>query len=117
MQLNRRQIHLQQTHILHDQRIRACLVKLPREIARRFQFVIVKNGVESDKHTRMVAMRMRCQPCDVGHGIFRLGSRAECRTADIYRIRAMIYGLDTDIGIAGGSKQFEMAWVCLHKSC
>jgi hypothetical protein len=56
MQLNRRQVHLQQAHVLHDQRIDAGFVQLPDLLARRFQLSIMQDGIERNEDARTVAV-------------------------------------------------------------
>lgn len=45
VQLNRRQIHFQQGHVLHDQRIGPRPVHIPSQLAGAFEFVIPQDGV------------------------------------------------------------------------
>jgi hypothetical protein len=69
VQLDRRQVEFEQTHVLDDQRIGADLVQLPRQLPRRFQFVIAQQGVERNQDLRVVAVRMLDEAADVGDRI------------------------------------------------
>ncbi len=57
MQLDGRQVHFKQCHVLHDERIHAGLVQLPDLLARRLQFGIVQDGIERDEDAGAVAVR------------------------------------------------------------
>jgi hypothetical protein len=49
VQLDRRQVQLQQAHVLHDQRVGAGVVELPGQLARALQLVVAQDGVERDE--------------------------------------------------------------------
>jgi hypothetical protein len=111
VQLDRRQVELQQAHVLQDQRVDAGVVQLPDLLARRFEFVVGEDGVEGDEHARVVAVRVFGQPRDVGDFVGCRRARAERRPADIHRIGAVVDGFDADIGVTRGGEQFELMGV------
>ena len=76
--------------------------------ARRFQFVVGKDGVEGDENARVEAVRMLDQPRDVGDVVGRRSACAECRPADVHGIGAVIHRFDADVGIACGGEQFDL---------
>ena len=98
MQLNRRQIDLQQPHILQDQRIGAGLVHLPGELAGALDFVIAQDGVEGDENLGMEAVGIRGEALNVGHRVAGAVAGAELGAADIHGIGTVFDGLDADIG-------------------
>jgi len=108
VQLDRRQIELQQAHVLHDQRIRAGLVQLPGQAPRALQLVVVENGVERGEHAGVEAVRVSRQPGDVADLVAGMRTRAEGRTADINGVGPVFDGLDADIGVLGGGEEFEV---------
>jgi hypothetical protein len=107
MQLDRRQVKLQQAHVLHDQRIRPGLVHLPGQAARRLDFVVVENRVEGDEDPGVEAVRVGRQALDVGHRVAGVVARAEGRPADIHGVGAMPDRLDGDFGIPRGGEEFK----------
>jgi hypothetical protein len=107
MQLDRRQVELQQAHVLHDQRIRARLVKLPGQAPRLVELVVAQDRVERDENFGVVAVRVGCQPLDVGDAVAGVRPRTEGRPADVHRVGAMRDRLDAEVGILGGGEQFK----------
>ena len=114
VQVERRKIEFQQSHVLHDQRIHADVVAVMREFARCFQFVIVQDGVECDENFRVETVGEVHQFGDVFNRIARLVARAEQRPADIDGIRAVQDGFAADGGgfcwckkLKGGGEEFE----------
>ena len=108
MQLDRRQVELQQAHVLDDQGIGAGVVQLNDLAACRFQFVVGEDGVEGDEYARVEAVRVFDQPRDVGDFVGRRRARAERWPTDVHRIGAVVDGLDADIGVARGREQFKL---------
>ncbi len=74
----------------------------------------MKNGVERDKHLRMIAVGMLHQTGDVLHGVGRFGAGAKGWAADIDGIRAVIDGFYPVIGIFCRCEQFEVFAGFLH---
>ena len=89
MQFNGRNIQLQHAHILDNQRVHAGFVQIGYQTLRRFQFIIMKNGVQGHEHLRAVAVGKWHQSGDVAQAIAGVVTRAEARSADIDRIRAV----------------------------
>lgn len=106
MELQRRHVKLEQPHVLHDQRIDARIVKLPRQLARLFDLGVVEDGVEGNEDLCVKAMRKLDKPRNVRNRIRRPGTRTESRPADIHGIGPMLDGLDADIGIPCRRKEF-----------
>jgi hypothetical protein len=107
VQLQRRQVELQQAHVLHDQRVGAGFIHLPGHASRLLQLVVAQDRVEGDEDPGVEAVRKGRQALDVLHRIAGAVARAEGRAADIHRIGAVLDRLDADLGIFGGGEQFE----------
>ena len=101
------QVELQQSHVLHDQRIDTRVVTVVCQLASRFQLGIVQDGVERDVDARVEAVRMVHQFCDVFDRIACLVARAESGAADINRIGAVQNGIAADGGGFRRGEQFE----------
>jgi hypothetical protein len=108
VQLDRRQVDLQQAHVLHDQHVGAGVVHVPGHAPRGLEFVIAQDGVERDEDARAEAVRMAAQPLDVPDAVAGRCPRAEARPADVDGVGAMVDGLDADLGIARGCQEFEL---------
>ena len=108
MQRDRRNVQLQNAHILHDQRIDAGVVQLVDVFARRLQLVVVQDRVHRHKNPRAVTMRKLREARNISHRVLGLATRAKRRAADVHRIRAVQHRLAPDVGIAGGGQQFKM---------
>ena len=108
VQLDRRQVELQQAHVLDDQRVDAGVVELMNLPACRFEFVVAQDGVEGDEHARIEAVRVVHQLCDIRNVVGGGCTCAERRPADVYRIGAMVDGFDADAGVARGREQFKL---------
>ena len=106
VQLDGRQVQLQQAHVLDDQRIHPGVMQLPDQLVRALQFVVTQDGVERDTDARVITMRMAHQAGDLGHRIGRLVARAKAGAADVDGVSTVVDGLDANVGIAGGGKQF-----------
>ena len=61
-------------------------------------------------------MGMGDQSGDIGNRISRLGTRAKNGTTNVYRVRAMDDRFDTEVGVFGGSQQFERAFFVAHET-
>ena len=105
MQLNRRQIDFQQTHVLNNQCIDARIVELPGQLAGGLQFVVAQNGVERDEDAAVEAVRIVGQPGNVLHAVVGGSTGTERGAADVNGVGTMNHGFDTDVGIAGGGKK------------
>jgi CHASE1-domain containing sensor protein len=107
VQLDRRQLELQQAHVLHDQRVGAGLVELPGQLARALELIVAQDRVDGDEDARAEAVRVARQTLDVGHRVAGLVARTEIRPADVDGIGTVVDRLDADVGVTGGSEQFE----------
>jgi hypothetical protein len=107
VQVDRREIQLQQAHVLDDQRIDPGVVILVYQAARGFQFGIVQDGIESDENARPVAVRELDQRGDLADGVDRVVARAERRPADVDCVRAMQDGFAADGGGFGWGEEFK----------
>jgi hypothetical protein len=101
MELDGRQVHFQQAHVLDDQRIHPGFMHLPGHAAGRFQFVVAQDGVERDEDLAAIAVGMAHQSLDVLDRVARRRPRTKTGPADVDRIRPVVHGLDADLGIAG----------------
>ena len=57
MQRNRRNVQLQNAHILHDQRIDPRVVQLVDVFARGLKLVVMQDSVDGHENARSVTMR------------------------------------------------------------
>ncbi len=89
VQLNRWDIHLKHTHILHDQRIDAGLIQVSDQTLRRLQFIIMKNGVQGHKHLRPETVGEWHQFSDIAQAVAGIMAGAKTRAADIDRVGTM----------------------------
>ncbi|MET3717920.1 hypothetical protein ABMD26_004168 [Pseudomonas sp. PvP001] len=108
MQLDRRNIQLHDPQVLHDQGIHAGVVQLVDQLARRFQFVVVQDGVERGEHPRVIAASEGHQLGDVAQLVAGVVTRAEAGPADVDGVGAMQDGLAGDGNVACGAEQFEV---------
>ncbi len=102
MQLNGGQIHLEQTHVLNNQRIHTCVVQLPHQFAGFFKLCIVKNGVDGGENTCVVAVGKLHQLCNISHRVGRIGPRAEHWPTKVNRVCAVQNSLATNFNVACG---------------
>ena len=115
MQLDRRQVELQQPHVLDDEGVGTGFVQLPGQLARGLQLVVAQDGVERDEDARVEAVRVAAQALDVGQRVARAGARAEAGAADVDGIGAVVHGFDADGGIARGGKEFDLVGQQRHR--
>ena len=108
MQLDWRQVHFQQAHVLDDDGIHAGVVQLPDLLAHGLQLVVAQDGVLRDEDACMVAVCVLHQARNVLHAVGGVHARAKGRAADVDGIGAMVDGFDADIGVTGGAEQFEL---------
>ena len=108
MQLDGRQVHLQDAHVLDDQRIHSGVVQLPDQLARGFQLGVMQDGVERGKNARMVAVGKLRQAGDVLEAVAGIVPGTKAGAADIHRIRAMQDGFTADFGSFGGGQQLDL---------
>ena len=108
VQLDGRQIQLQQTHVLDDERVDAGLVHPPGQAARRLQLVVAQDCVEGDEDAGVETVRVVGQALDVGHCVAGAGARAKTRATDVHGVGAMVHGFDADVGVARGREQFKV---------
>ena len=107
MQLDRRQVELQQTHVLHDQRVGTGVVHLPGDAPRFLQFVVVQDGVQRHQHAGVVTVGMFGEGRDLRDVVAGVGARAEGRAADIDGVGTMVDGLDAELAGLGRGEQLE----------
>jgi hypothetical protein len=112
MQLDRRHVDLEQPHVLNDQGIHACVIKLPSQFAGTFELVITQDGVERDKDAAVESVGVLHQLGDVLHRVVRRGACPKRRPTNVDRIGAMVDGFDANVEGAGGGEEFEV--VRLH---
>ena len=112
MQLDRRQIAHQQSHVLNDQRINACVVSLMGEPYGLRQFLIGKDRIQCHIDTSVETVREGSKTLYFRHGVPGIGAGAEKRSADIDGISAVFEGFDADIASPAGSEKFESTGRC-----
>ncbi|MNT44186.1 hypothetical protein D3C72_1807030 [compost metagenome] len=115
VQLDRRQIQLQDAHILHDQRIDTRVVQLPDQLARGVQLGVVQDGVERGEDARVVAVGKLHQLGDFRHAVTGVVPRAKARPADIDRVRTVQNRLAADVDVLGGGQQLNLVRQQTHE--
>jgi len=108
VQLDRRQVHLEHRHVLHDQRVDAGVVQLADLLFGRFQLGVVQDRVHRHEDARAVAVREFDEARDVFQRIAGVVARAERGPADVDGVRAVQDGFAADLGGFGGGQQFEL---------
>ena len=108
VQLDGRQVELQQAHVLDDERVGPGVVHLPGHLACALQLVVAQDGVERDEHPAVEAVGVGDQALQLADVVARPGARAEGRAADVDGIGAVVDGLDADVGIARGGEQLDL---------
>ena len=93
---------------LNDERIHPGVMQLPGQLASGLELVVAQDGVEGDEDAAVKAMGVLHQPGDVLHAVVGRRARTKRRAADVDSVRAVLDGLDADVGRAGGGEQFEL---------
>ncbi len=78
------------------------------QLARRFQLVVMQDGVDGGEHAGVVTTGEFDQLSDIAHVVARVVARAEARAANVDGVGAMQDGLARDGDIAGGAEQFQV---------
>ncbi len=90
MQLDRRQIHPQKSHILHDQTIHSGPTDIVRQPLRLLQFRLIQQRIHRSENPDSETMGIAAQPFDIRQRHTRIDTRTESRRADIERIGTTI---------------------------
>ncbi|OIQ74109.1 hypothetical protein GALL_442510 [mine drainage metagenome] len=96
VQLDRRQVKLQQAHVLDDQCIHPRVIELPGQLAGALQFVVTQNGVEGDKNAAVETVRVLHQLRDVADAVVGAGTRAKRWPTDVDRVGTVVDGFDAN---------------------
>jgi len=107
VELDRRQVELQQAHVLDDEGVGAGVVAFPGDAAGGLQFLVLEDGVEGYQYPGVVAVGEFAEAGDVGHAVARIGPGAEGRAADIDGVGAVDDGFHAEVGILGGGEEFK----------
>lgn len=94
------EVHLQQRHILHYQRVGSGAPQVVDEPAHLVELIVVDYGVDGDIYFRSEAVGISAYASDFGHAV---GGRLACAVAggsDIHCVGAVAYGLDGSVGVA-----------------
>ena len=114
MQLDRRDIKLQNPHVLHNQCINAGFIQAHNQLLRRFQLIIMQNRIQGNEDFCAIAMGKRHQVGNILQAIAGIMPRAKSRTTDINGVSAMENGFTGNRRIAGGAKKFKMSVLRVH---
>ena len=107
MQLDRRQVDLQQPHVLHDQRIGSGIPDIPGDAAGFLKFAVVQDGIQRHQHAGVVAVGVCAERRDLADLVAGVGTRAEGRAADVDGVGSVVDGLDAELPGLGGGEQFQ----------
>ena len=86
MQLDGRQVHLQDAHVLNDERIHTGVVKLPDQRSARLQLIVTQDGVDRGEHPAAKAVRVVGQTAQLTYAVVGRSPRAKRGSADVDRI-------------------------------
>jgi hypothetical protein len=104
VELNGRQVHFQQAHVLDDERIGAGFIQLPGQQAAAVELVIVQDGIERDKDLGAVAVGKIAQAFDIGDIVAGAITGAKGRATDVDGIGAVLDGFNAEIGVLAGAR-------------
>ena len=104
----RRQVHLQDSHILNQYGIHPGLVKLVYQTLGSLQLVIIENGVDGDEHFHPKPVGIRTELADVVNAIARRCTGTKARRTDIDGISTVVDSSKTALQILGGRQQFQL---------
>ena len=106
MEGNRREVHLQQTQVLHDEGVHSGAVERPYESLCFGEFVVPKNGVERHVDARAERVGKAAQRGDVFNGVAGSGTCAEARSAYVDGVGAVEYGFASALSVACRCEEF-----------
>jgi hypothetical protein len=75
VELDRRQVELEEAHVLDDQRVGAGLVELADQALGAGHFLVEQDGVAGHEDPRAEAVGVAGQALDVGDGVLGVGAR------------------------------------------
>ena len=104
----RRQVQLQDTHILNQNGIHTRLVELVYQLPGSLQLVIIDNGIDGYENLHRKLVGILTKPADVVKAIARRSPGTEARRPDIYRISTMVDGSHAALQVLGGCQQFQL---------
>ena len=105
MQLYRRNLHAEQSQVLHDECIDPGLHGLKDGLPRSLQFLLVDKRIESKEDFGPETAGVCRQLSDVGETVAGSLPGSECRSCDIYGIGTAVYSRDADVLIPGRSQK------------
>ncbi len=108
MQLDRRDVQLHHAQVLDDQGVDTGVVQLMNQLARRFQLVVVEDGVDGGEDACMVATGELDQFGDLADFIAGVVARAEARAADVDGVSAVQDRLASNCDVTGRAEQFQV---------
>ncbi len=110
MQLDGRNVHVQNAEVLHDQCVHARVVELVNQLAGRFQLIVMQDGVDRGEDARVVAMGELDQFGDIADLVAGVVSCAEAWPANVHRVGAMQNGFTGDARVPCGAEQFQVVF-------
>ena len=111
VELNRREMALEEAHVLDDEGVGAGLVKVVREPLRLAELVIREDGVERHVDLRPEYMRAGGELLNVRKGISGAAPRAEGGASDVDRVGSRRDGVKPGLKIPRGGKELCCAVV------
>ena len=103
----RRQVHLQDSHILNQDGIHPGFVKLVYQTPGSLQLVIIDNGVDGDKNLHPELVGIRTELADVVNAVARRCPGTKARCPDIDGICTVVDSSETTLQILGRCQQFQ----------
>ena len=116
VQLDRRQVELQQSQVLDDQRVDAGVPALLRQPTRGLQLVVVQDRVQRHEDSRVEAVGEGNEVGDLVHRVARAVPGAERRPADVDGVGAVQHGLAPDRRGLGRGEELETRGSSRHRS-
>ena len=89
VQFNRRNIQLQNPHVLNNQGIDAGLIEIGDQSLRRLQLIIMKNGVQGHEHFRPETVGERHQVGNIAQAVAGVMAGTKARAANVDGVRAV----------------------------
>ena len=107
MQSNRRHVHHQKRHILHDERVDTGIITIPGNFTRLLQLIVKQQSIECHVNFRTKNSSMITKFFDILDAVADLLTSAKTRSADIHRISAVVDGGDSYFKVLRWRKKFD----------
>ena len=114
VQLDGRNVQLQNPHILHDQRIDARIIKAGNQLLGGFQLIIMQNGIERNEDFGTKAMGKRHQLSNILQTVAGVMAGAKTGSTNIDGVCAVENRFAGNRRIACRTEEFKMSVLLAH---